>query len=57
MSLKKLFEEDREFNQGAVLTVSPFSGVFHSAAVKLGARPEYRLSEGTPWLESKHASC
>ena len=54
MSLKKLFEEDREFNQGAPFTVSPLEGDTSSgcsAAVKPDARHDYGLSVGILWLQ------
>ena len=47
MSLKKLFEEDREFNQGVLLTALSFASLDCSAAVKLCRRHEYRVSEDT----------
>ncbi len=54
MSLKKLFEEDREFNQGAPFEVSPSTSSCCSAAVKPDARHDYGLSVGTLWLKGMH---
>ena len=53
MSLKKLFEEDREFNQGAPF-VSPSTSSCCSAAVKPDAWHDYGLSVGTLWLKGVH---
>ena len=52
MSLKKLFEEDREFNQGVLLTALLFASLLHSIAVKLCTRHEYRLSKDTLGLDA-----